>query len=542
MPVQIVSEPDLICPNPVENKFCVCFQPDDAVSQIGTKAAALLAADTGFVSNVNGEKIFILGQEFTVSDATPFSYNTFDGTDPVLFQTNAFNLYSAIKQNHFFKDYDVYFISGATFFVIVIENCETGPIEDATIDDSGLTASASLGTVVFQGVSLTLVDGYDILYQLYCDNGTKYVSVCPEQAVSALSDPDGLELEICVDFSYELSRLVRTTIPTLSQSVIYDDTIKKTVVVKYGNKVDAVDCGVDYKDFFTSPEYEIVNAAFQNDDELKFDPYCFDSILETIKFMSARPRISTICSDSYQWLWACLNLNDFFEPFTPIVRYYLVREEFLNGVSLGETTTQIGTTDGVIVVPVGTANMEGGFTNAPIDKYTVRLTAEVENVIPGILDVDITETVTYVLANNCCCDAEFYFLSEPGGYDTICMDEMLSKDLLVEQTEICTEIDCGGTYQQGLINEGKRQINTNAREQMTFVTRGYQRSEEALNFFTQFKKSESRFVKITDKQGNTQIRQFLVVPGGIQIFSKDQKLQLAVTGYFGSDLKQQSEY
>lgn len=282
---------------------------------------------------------------------------------------------------------------------------------------------------------------------------------------------------------------------------------------------------MEYNDFETTPLFSAINMAIQCNSDITIDDFCRTANGDPVCFLNARPQESTICKDTDIFLYACLNAKSLFTALIPNISYTIVRTHYLGGaVNYSNVQALPSDEDQVICIPAGTANPQYTSTPPPYDKYTIQVMARLDFGPLGVVNFEMTKEQCFIVSKQCCCDVEILFQSDPGGYDTICFEKVKYIDLQVTQTEICKSTPCGGCAKRG-------QTNTEAYEKYTLECKCV-RSDQAIEMFRQFKKSESRLINIDGK-----LVDFLVDSDSVRIYEGKGGVTLTATGRVGGNLK-----
>lgn len=531
-----ITSPPNTYPHPVENEICFGFLADKYLLDAGrVNYAEFQFFDSQ--PNVNGEEINIMGIVFTVSDTSASSASTWNGTT-VSGETNRDNFADMLRKSYYFSDYLIETNNDGGSFNIEVRskgNFDQEGWDD--IDDTGLS-NPIVGSVI-NGQSPSYVNGYRIMYRAEYYDGSQWCAVCDTWNVAPVPiDVDYSPLRLDVPIQGVLSRLVKTTLPVLTQAATaLDATITKQIRVRAGSQKSGATTAVDYNEFTTTDEIEIINAALQVDGDSDMSAFIY-SVGSSAKFLSSRPQVSKVCSGDYVWLWYYCNALAVHEANGDDTSGMAIEINmtFKSGnTTLGVGNSDISLVDGVLIIPVGPANSLHDYSLYPTaDKVIINLTAEEPTTRETF---QLSLPYTFHIVKECCNDAQLFFLSPFGGYDTLSFVKTTAIEISSEMTEICTDDPCGGD----LLSYGKSQTNGKSFERVVLETTDYQKNPSIRRFLRDFKISESRFILTKDEDGNDMLRRFLVESGSLRVWQDGEKLRISLAGYYANEFKQQSQ-
>ena len=544
MAITLQVEPDNSIPLGVED--CIYYQllATDYQTSAGNKQSLLIEIEEVGSAQVNSDYITIMGINFVVSDASDYTFATYDGTVSSGLD-HANNLLNAIRSNYNFNDLDVALTTLGSTHIIQINTRTNYPLPELVADVSNLTYAYVLGGLT--GIAPVYVPGYKIIFQLFLQGiGQGFREITPVQrATPSVRQSDDFVLGFPLEIQDQISPFVKTTVPEIASTWFYDDSCWDDFFLKIGTAIDAEGCGTAYQEFEAAPTLRVFNFASQQDEPDKFEPYYYDAIEQPLaKFLTTQPNTRFACADSYHWLWFYAHIGETLMPGFGLDHYELFYR-FYNGTSFVDSRTQaigLPATDilraNAIVAACGPANMDVTPPAAGTwDNYTVQINATTNG---GATNNFISELVHFRV-NQCGCDSEqILFLTSKTGYATMECLELTTLSMTSEMNEICREVDCGGTYSEQLLS-GKSYAGGRAYERLTFETRLHPAYTEYRKFFADFKASQVRYLLITDAAGNKQWRRILLEPGSLKVWEKDKKITATFTAIYAQDYKRLSE-
>lgn len=514
MAVELISEPDVDCPNPVTECLVWCVDSDDfIIDECDTPSNSVIDAPDAAGKAPDATEFTILNTTFTVDSGQPFT-NTSFAYDLVSSVQTMENVINMITSNQVSFGYIVTGNHYGTGFQITITACECGFIDPFVFDVTPLNWT-SVETNPTN--TLDLDDTYRYLIQLMCDDCTPLTELMAYSPIYR----NGASVPQCVDLSGFIPLSTDPPEYDLLRTIDIIDDATKDVYIRYGSRtVDG--CTVNYGQFATSDPVTVINSAFQINDPDKFTPYCFDGTFGVTKFLTTNPR-REVCADEWVWLYYHSNVNKFYGSLVPkFVRY--------RKSGAAPVDVPIGTKDGLYFIASGNNGIPLVLNVG--DSYTVQVFATI------VGDFAISEEITFTVVD-CCCEGannEIYFLDAPGGYSTMRFDCLKSIDIEQEGTEVCINIPCEGTFEEKLTTGGRSSGVRDSKELITLYL-NQPNCDEWLTFFKNFKASRHHYIRSLDTNGDEIIRKLFVPPSGVRIFEKGDLLQLTVSGYFHTDLK-----
>lgn len=507
--ITLTKQPDSTCEiHGARNCLQYCFDTSDALISSGNRAETLFCFTS--VPDI-GETIVLetASGTFTVTVGTA---NTVMGNSITIIgggNINSFasDLAALLGSTYGLRNYTVFNPTGTG--CIFIQSPEE-------IDEAFVIVTSSNFLAVFlnaTGNESTYKEGFRVLYEILC-NGQ---SICDEPWQSPICyNQNGDPQEFCKNISHLVRGLVKTTVPKIGDGIILDQTLCKEIAVRYGCSSTDGECGQPiFSALQTSDPIKIIDGGVQACDNVdicgRFD----------VPFLSCVPENSYV--GCYQWLWIHLGLDDFFE--TPVTYQYQITY-FKDGVQVDQLLTDIGlegenVTDGCWALPIGCCNF--AHTSIDWDSFEVVVLADIPPF--GVTPVSLTQK--FIKKIKGCCKTEFIFKCSLGGFDTITQFCKVTANFETNAIEICTDTKCEGDK----LMEGRVLVNQRSRETITFETELYYRTDDQVRFFEEFKGSREIYIIENGVQ-----KRFSVVPGGIQVWQKDTKIKLTITGYYAFEL------
>lgn len=293
------------------------------------------------------------------------------------------------------------------------------------------------------------------------------------------------------------------------------DTVDPSGVWEKRSTEIILNCNDEYGDYIKEDDFQVINALHRPDDLTKLLEYVASATGNM--FLTGIPSGSTVCCDTFRWLWLCFLPDLDTAVFVTLTFIH-------NGIETQDDQPIVVVGD-VLVLAAGPANIAlfyPAINFTDLDSYSL----QVRTLDPGI--INLSEKYEFKMQQtDCCCEVQIYYKTDIGGFDTLCFDKIQSIDYEVEQVEICTDVNCGGS-----ILEGRGMVNGSLKEKITLITKKYQRTMEQRDIFMQFKKSNSRMIKAIDLNGDDVLRTFIVDAGGVRIFEAGGKLTVSVSGYY----------
>ena len=513
--IDIDQQPNPDCLNPVYNCVKYCFTSNSFKVSSGTKADFTIQLPVGVVGYGAGGVITIAGQTYTTG--TTNSYNTVNTApvqDSVQFATN---FKAALEANSdLFNKFTFAVVGVNPNAQLVATAREVGEIEDFTFDFSALAPTPPVNTSN-QGTEDVYLDNYKIVVDIWkCIGGAPSVLISSE-AYSPNSDG-----EFCLNVGEKVSPLVSTRfVHDLSTGIAWyqDVSIVERICLRYGEIYsDSIqECEVEPRDFDTTSEIRIVNSAFQRRGQQdKIDDMCEG------QFMTNMPDFTKFCESSIIYLWA--NLFDIIQdPAPPNTTYHpFIEFTYTDGSTSIHVTTLFSATpgdDGNKMYAIGSGFPTIGFLADPgktVDFWRMRIVCRDNS--QTIPNGDTYFSSKYFKLVSCCeGDAQFYFLNEFGGYDTILFQQVDSIEIQQNKGVFESFIDC---EENDALRSGKDIIDQSARDVYT-VTSKFVNEYQTRKWLREFITSPKKYVNVNIEGNDDTFEKVIVLTDSIQYYSKD---------------------
>lgn len=522
--IDILSAPPNIFPNPVYNCIEYCFRANDYLLISGQKAAFIIGL--GLTPQPDGLSIAVAGKPFVT--LTPGGLGTFSWQGSIGDYSNDFVRMLTVDY-YFGSNFVTQYIP--VFGIVFSQAIKAGLIQDWYMDFSAASPSIS-ASLNNPGADAQAQKNYRLVIEIW----TCLASGIRDKLITTRGyEPDMVTSELCIDISKVVRPLVHTTFPGLSSSlaIILDPNIMRKICLRYGEiYADSVgSCEAQSRFFELGSPIDVINSAFQKDDLEGMEPFAFDIGGLQTRFLTNRPQYTDICTDSFAWLWYIFDeqLAEFIALYpTLIVQSQVIFTYTNNSTSKGVIET-IPSLVGVYYIPTGLAQI--GVLATPglvISHYEIIFGVDTD---PISLIIPIAERFHYVVADKgfCCCHEEFYFLSEPGGFDTMLFNCIREVDLEYQATEFFTYEPCEGDILEG----GKEEAETKAYE-IHRTTSRYLDTYNNINWVREFLKSPKRYWR---KDGK--VYKIKLLSDQIELRRKDGFIYIQIEFILSFELNQQ---
>lgn len=519
--IDITKTPSWDCPNPVWNCIEYCFKANDFVLQVA--GSALFTIEFTPDNYVDGIVISVGGKPFITETPGALGSFSWQGTQQQITE----NFINMLNSDFYFgSEFTVY---QDTTFVIGFA------LKKELVPNWSMLFPVAIPPFVFSspGSDLITRTNYRLVVELW---------KCEDQLRTALIttrsyEPNPDTSQVCLDISKALRSCVSTTFPglTASTNIVQDETIKADICLRYGELYSdgSAQCEASTQIFETTTPITIINSAFQRDDSEGIKPFCLaETPLDEIRFLTNRPNFSQVCTESFVWLWYCLD-SDFALLINDTVGLSLEAEvqfSYVNNSSSSETINVVPAFEGgVLIIPSGLAQIGGLATpGLPIRSYSIRLGTRLEG-FPNLIYA--SEEMNFEIADGgfCCCHEEFYFLGEPGGFDTILFNCLREVDLDYSASEFCSFEPCEGDISKG----GKEEAETRAFEIFRTTSR-FLDTYQNINWIREFLKSSKRYWR---KEGK--VYKIMLLNDQTELRKKDEFLYLQLEFVLSFELNSQ---
>lgn len=521
--LDILSSPDPDCPVAAYGG-CMqwCWLATDFIQSPGSAAFATIFFF--FAGNkTDGRPVIIAGYNFQTGTPTTFNEFSMQGGSQL---SHATELKTMLEANFSFgQEYEMDFIlfppPGAG---VSITAKEVGVKDNFIFDVSGINPPRPF---VFSsnGTNPSRLTEYKIIVEIWtCEDGVRQSLVSTQGY-----EPNFNTAELCVDIIKDVASLVQTTWPGLlpeTSGWILDETIQQEICLRYGQAFDtgSGDCDIQVQYMEISSPRFVINSAIQKDDPDGMQPFCFNVSGPDTRFLTNRPQTQAVCMDSYLYLWYIHQSQDIVDDEGGIAfpLYIINYTDATSGVIQGNNFSQ----NGVHIIPAGPANI--GDIADPL-KTISSITIQIAFVSPMSSQV-LSES--YNIPIKKCCGREFYFVSEPGGFDTIHLNSEEDINLSISSTEAVGFMECEGDILKG----GKFEAEKQAFEVFTAYAKITDQYDDK-DWLREFLKSSTRYVRIT---GTDEVRKIRMLTDSVPLIKFDDKVYAVLEYVLNYDLNTQN--
>lgn len=429
--IDLTQSPDVNCFHPAYNCVKFCFQCNDYITAVGTKAQFTIKLNPLVNGYPASDSWVIAGQKYGTTSVN--SYRTINTIAPQTAAQFAANVKEALERNNLL--YFLYSISIVADEVVAIAR-QVGEIDEFLFDYSDSTDPPVNSDT--NGTNNEYRNNYRLVVEIWDTKGAFLIS-----KDSYTPDPNGA---FCINIGEKIAPLLETTFPHLNFpafSGFYEDVnFSKSIFIRYGELYsdDIEECDVELRDFENSDSVIVTNSAFQREyQQDKYTQMC------DREFLTSTPDFAPLCRNSVVFIW--INVQDILESLGPgeVARPYY---EWV--YTDGTTDNRIGSqfplipftaSDGFVAVYASVSAFGPGLDpNKQLDYWRVRIVVRTDN--NPATDVFYASSNYFKLENCCEGDVDFYFLNEFGGIDTMLMNKVTNVEL--NQSFATTEsfIDC----------------------------------------------------------------------------------------------------
>lgn len=487
--------------NPVGNcaKFCMTsdsVQTGDCLTNTSITLTYLEASGTP----PDGTIFTLLNQSFAIDNAVTSTSNTFGWGASTTDAKN--NILAMLQGNPLLFEYTFAAADITGGFTITITSCDCRPHSTISYDVSPLYMT---GADNADGPG-TIDEDFRYAVQLIEQDECK-----PLTGLILLNAIffNGLLVESCFDINKYIALSVpRPPDPSSSKEASLEGAFVN-VSVRYGERTVS-SCIPSFGAFTESDTYPIVNAALTPFKDQGFAPYSYETD-KPAKFLGTRPNYCH-CPDELIHLSFYNNSKTRFDGGTLKAEFVLPDETI---------EEDIPNVDGIYSLPP-----VQNISARPLvvgESYTVRLIGNV------LSDFDYTETITLYIVE-CCCegeDNEVIFWDVTGGYSTLRLNCVKSREIEVNGVEICKEDQCGGLSE---IDTGQRLLKSESRDRVSFYLTVENKSSWR-EYFRAFKISPAHYLRTKNESLDEVYTSFYLLPDGVKIFEKGDLLSIVVSGY-----------
>ena len=532
-------------PLPLSDCLQWCMQPDaaDGISTLGSQATVVITWPATPTVPANGTTFTIWGYTFTVNNAQAFTSMSFQVTTSGT--TTARNMVNMLNANLFFRRAARIIVSGATSREVQItwSDCREQQSfgDDAMNMDALIAAGAS--KVVTNGVSPEYVAGYRLIFRLlkYSTPAQDFVPVTQFEGIDPNKGCSTIE-EACINLMRDAAGMVYTPMPDLVNDGEPDqltDSILGRFKLEYGWTYRDDNCQPQSGTIKQTDEVMVWNAAFEPKEVYGVRRYWtgaddgFPPGQYVPDFLTTQPKILSVCTDSYSWLWLLNSFTDEYEDIGSVVLRISVYKKGTPGVfDILEFVYPpvLWYQPYIFNVSVGRVlDNVVGVTDETLDRYEVQavLLDSGDNVL-----ANASEYLTYVVAPSCCEEStDVYFLTPAGGIGTMLV-RIDETEAVQEGREILTDVPCNtaGFYQSAKAKYGGRSLSQITAYERVTISATETATDEYIDYFKHFKMSPQRWLRVTSADGSHMAYKFLPEPGGVQIFRAGENVVLRATG------------
>ena len=538
MALELTTQPTQNEPVAVSECLRYVFGPDagDVVSTPGAQAEVVFTFPASPTDPGNGTEFILWGFTFTTDDSTPYTATSFEVAAGDKVQTMN-NFQSMILANFYFaRAVTVDNDTGASTITLTWNDCgeqENFGAEQMFFDD--IEGSAITSAAPTNGTTPVYVDGYRIVHRLWrvdlnnaANTGavTEFEGIEPNKTCTAADSAafDGMPTA---------RDMIKTPLPPLDDThpTVGYDGIVQYFTVEYGWVYRDSNCQPLSDDFNFSNRAMVWNAYFTPEDVYRIRKYWpgapggLPAGQSYVKFLTTQPAKMRVFIDSKCWLWYMI--NEGVQSFSTLDMRLSVTKKDGSGVLTSVVVTNSGYGVNAInvspsyIISIGLS----GVTADTLSHYTVRV----------FLDdtTQATEEITYYIAQGCDnpeLDTDLYFLNPAGGISTVPV-RVIEQTAQQEGTEILLDVPCTASR----VDKGKYggRTLTGVRSYESFVFRSFENSTAVTQFFRDLKLSPQRWVRRRAEDGTWIARKLIVEPGGVRIYSENEKVTVEITGYLG---------
>ena len=429
MAINLITEPDSVCPTPVGS--CVQFRVDFDEHCLTLASAAFFTVTLNGNGSDGVTTMTLQSNNFQGNGSGLGSWVETSGTDA---ENRAYAIEAMLMAHPQFIDATVSIVvTNPNLATVTVTWNDTGA-QPVWVFAIGSVVNAVLGDT--NGVDGVYLDTRKFWYQIL---DIDLVPVSERYFITPSIDPL-LYQNFEIWLEAHLSKLVFTSFPGYNAGIIViDPFIRRDFSIRYG-MVDLENCQVNYPEIFFSDVFGVVNQAHdQPDDILGSDPYCINNAVPVIPMHTYMPFNQEICEDTYCWLfWFGDASAGAYTSINNNVRAYDADDVLLDASNFFIVVTDPDFRRGY-ALPCGSANASAYVkaNNDIIAYYTID-----SFVTGGTLGLTpIFEQFVFTL-KACCKLEELYFLDPKGGFSTQVIEKQTEK-FTTTANEVCITLPCG---------------------------------------------------------------------------------------------------
>lgn len=482
--IDITKQPSSTKLLPVYNCVKYGFQCNDYRLSTGTNSnftVEMSPLETGY--NDPGAYILLAGQQFNMG--TVNTYNEVNSAPTITPAQFATNLKAALEKNSYLFGLYTFQVLGT---VLLASSRDVGEVPNFDFDIVGFTTQIEPTITNANGTNAVTRTNYNLQNQIWiCDNNDNFSSRFTTENYTPQSN-GAFEINI----GAKVAPLVSTTpYPVLGDlnRFVFDENVINNIALRYGElySEDIDECGITAREFDNTDCVLVLNAALDRSEQDKIER----------PFLTSMPQLQPMCEDTPHYLW--------------VNRPYLAEQIAPNTISSIDIKYIINYTDGTqsifnsaatLAFPAGKNERDGLFAVAcEYDKFfkvsaTPGKTVFSWGVALRVTDntAAVTEFDAHLFKLQSCCDpsAEFYFLNEFGGFDTMLFTQLNTLSIGVENSLFDEFSDC---EQVDTFETGQQLTNINASRSYV-VNSKFVRKYDSEQWIEQFLKSPVKYARL----------------------------------------------
>lgn len=533
MALNLTSQPGQSDPIPISDCLRWVFQADDAdvVTTPGVQAELVVTFPGSPSDPGNGTEFTVWGHLMTTDSATDYTATSFKVV--VGDKLATMNNFAAMIASNFYLSRAVTITVGASTVTLEWDECgEQENFGSTQMEFSNITGNAITSAAPTNGTTPVYVDGYRIQYRMWridIDGPNDGPVMAYEGATPNLLCASSEESAF--DGMPTARELLNTPLPPLDNThpaVEYDGIIQY-FQLEYGWTYRDANCQALSGDFKFSLRPSVWNAYFQPEDVYRVRKYWPGAAgglppgQSQVKFLTAKPEVLKILTDSKVWLWYMV--NEAVQSFSQLKLRVVAQT-----ISGGSPTVDVNITNsgyGINAVNVSPSYIVtlglSGVTIDTLESYSLAIIADT---------TQITEATSYYLLRSCdtSLHTDLYFLNSVGGITTLPV-QIIEKSANQSGDEILLDVPCTASREEKGKYGGRTLSNIRSYESFTF--RSLENGTEVNDVFRDLKLSPQRWVRRRAENGTWIARKLIIDSGGVKIYEDGPKVTVEVSGYLG---------
>ncbi|MEL6140791.1 MAG: hypothetical protein AAFU67_04155 [Bacteroidota bacterium] len=401
--ILLESAPPSITPTTVDIPMVWRFYNSDYVTSPGRSSTYAIYFNS---IGVNGESFTLAGTQFSTAQVFPFTANTFDNNETE--GIAASNMASMMRLNAAFRNFNVEVIApeGSGPWIVLATALENRPptSEEAEFNVTGLSNI----TIEFRAGESPQNNGDRFWYQIWGSFTSQFTDPEPRPLTEEKFAPFDSTGRTSVDGRDAVRKFLSAQTPDIFETQTFQDVLSTGFIwLRYGAYSSDSECNTSFTQLYQTPNFPIVNAVFQHNENLFF-PFIPFQVNGVARWMSRRPNRRSIYPGGYDW-------SAFFIPLQTVlpVRDWRVCKVLYDesGNVISEPFYEPIDERGVWRVAVG---YENGIpnVNTPVDRMTV----EVQGLLLTTGQWQTFSEVLDLCVVNLDCFEEIYYLEGPGSW------------------------------------------------------------------------------------------------------------------------------